>query len=107
MDSKDGEDLLGGLYALQDEVEDWRNRRFGDVPIDTVFRKFVEEVGELSKSISTGNYQNFREELGDCVIMLLGLAAARGASLASCVLQKWETVKQRGMPSPGEPRKVE
>ena len=55
--------------------------------------KFMEEVGELSKSIN--KQTDVRDDIGDCLVVLTILAAQKGTSLQECLAMAYADIKDR------------
>lgn len=57
--------------------------------------KLTEEVGELANSVATDKPEEFRDAIGDCVVVLTILAAQGGISIEHCIEGAYETIKDR------------
>ena len=61
----------------------------------TQYLKFIEEAGELSKSMLENDKTEIKDALGDCVITLVILAAQLGYSLEACTEIAYNEIKNR------------
>lgn len=57
--------------------------------------KLTEEVGELAHSVAKDKPEEFRDAIGDCVVVLTILAAQGGVSIEHCIEGAYETIKDR------------
>lgn len=63
--------------------------------IDAAFKKFIEEVGELSKALNYESTLDIGYEMADVLLTLLGLAARCDIDVQSMTTAKWQIVKDR------------
>jgi NTP pyrophosphatase (non-canonical NTP hydrolase) len=66
------------LEAFQKQIEDIYFDRDNDRGVAGTFMWFVEEVGELSTAIRSGNEADKLEEFADCLAWLATLASLTG-----------------------------
>lgn len=65
----------------------------GDQKTQTL--KLQEEVGELAKAILNKNQEELIDALGDCVVVLVNLAALSALKLEDCVNSAYSVIKNR------------
>lgn len=61
----------------------------------TQYLKLMEEMGELSMSILKQNEDEFRDAIGDCVVVLTNLAKLKGYSIEDCINGSYEVIAKR------------
>lgn len=59
------------------------------------FLKLLEEVGELSEAIQKGNQADFKDAIGDCVVVLTNLAAIEGEHIEYCINSAYSVIAKR------------
>ncbi|MDQ3210264.1 MAG: pyrophosphohydrolase [Actinomycetota bacterium] len=69
------------LSDLQSKMRDTYLERDAQRGRDATFRWLVEEVGELAKSLRTGDRANLEHEFGDVLAWLASLANIEGIDL--------------------------
>ena len=57
------------------------------------FAKLVEEVGEMAGNLSRG--KDIKDDIGDCLVVLTGIAKLSGTSLEDCWEVAWNDIKYR------------
>ena len=57
--------------------------------------KLMEEVGELSRAILKENNEEFRDAIGDCVVVLTNLAALKNYKIETCVNDAFTVIANR------------
>jgi len=57
------------------------------------FAKLVEEVGEIAGNLSRG--RDIKDDIGDCLVVLTGLAKLSNTSLDKCWEVAWNDIKDR------------
>jgi len=83
---------LGGTLGL---IKKWhydRNLIHGATDKDQVC-KLIQELGELSDNVCKGN--DIRDDIGDCIVVLVNIAERNGVSLTECVKQAYNDIKDR------------
>lgn len=55
--------------------------------------KLIQEVGELSDNVCKGN--DIRDDIGDCIVVLVNIAERNGVSILECVEQAYNDIKDR------------
>lgn len=55
--------------------------------------KLIQEVGELSDNVCKG--RDIRDDIGDCIVVLVNLAERHGVSLTECVEMAYNDIKDR------------
>lgn len=59
------------------------------------FVKLIEEVGELAEAIAKGKEHQFKDSIGDVIVVLTILAEQNGFLIESCIEQAWDEIKDR------------
>ena len=80
-----------------DNIRRWaaaRNLIQGSYPAAQMVR-LREEVGELSDAITSGDDAEYKDAIGDCVVVLTIMAAQRGLNIEDCIASAWEEIKDR------------
>ena len=80
-----------------DNIRRWaaaRNLIQGSYPSAQLI-KLHEEVGELSDAITSGDDVEYKDAIGDCVVVLTIMAAQRGLNIEDCIAAAWEEIKDR------------
>lgn len=78
-------------------VEDWAAERKLSDPdhssAQTQALKFFSEAGELADNLAKG--KDIRDDVGDCVVVLIIIARLAGTTLAECLAMAYEDIKDR------------
>jgi NTP pyrophosphatase (non-canonical NTP hydrolase) len=61
----------------------------------TQYLKLQEEAGELAKALLKNDEPEIIDALGDCVVVLVNLAALKGYNLESCINAAYEVISKR------------
>lgn len=81
-------------------IRDWAEEKGiylrGDAK--TQFVKLLEEVGELSQSILKQNDLEFKDAIGDCVVVLTNLAKLNGYNIEDCINSAYEVIEKEKVP---------
>ena len=83
------------LLVLFELVKGWhydRNLIHGANDKDQVC-KLIQEVGELSDNVCKG--RDIRDDIGDCIVVLVNIAERHGVSITDCLEQAWNDIKDR------------
>jgi NTP pyrophosphatase (non-canonical NTP hydrolase) len=59
------------------------------------FLKLLEEVGELSHAIQKNDVEEFKDAIGDVIVVLTIMAAQREIDVEDCIDHAWEQIKDR------------
>lgn len=70
---------------IQQQIKQWREKKFPDADVWDIYRKLLEEVGELAEALSRGYLENERLELGDVGVVLMGIADGIGIDLIEAI----------------------
>ncbi len=76
-------------------VSQWhhdRNLIEGATSKDQVL-KLIQEVGELSDSVC--KQQDVKDDIGDCLVILINIAEREGTTLEECLAIAYEDIKDR------------
>ena len=57
--------------------------------------KLLEEVGELAGAIANNNTEAMKDAIGDCCVVLAGMAAQENMLLEECCEAAWAEIKDR------------
>jgi NTP pyrophosphatase (non-canonical NTP hydrolase) len=55
--------------------------------------KLIQEVGELSDSVC--KQQDVKDDIGDCLVILINIAEREGTTLEECLQVAYEDIKDR------------
>ena len=83
------------LLADTHNVKQWhydRNLIAGSTDKDQ-FLKLIQEMGELSDNICKG--RDIRDDIGDCLVVLINIAERNGLSLTECLSVAYDDIKHR------------
>lgn len=78
-----------------EQIKDWhhaRNLIEGSTDKDQVC-KLIQEVGELSDNVCKG--RDIRDDIGDCIVVLVNIAERNGLSLTECCQVAYNDIKDR------------
>ena len=67
--------------------------KYHDIQAQTM--KLMEEVGETVKAIAYKDSQGVMDGIGDCVVVLIVLAAQHDMTLEECLEHVWDEIKDR------------
>jgi len=68
---------------------------YENTTVDHQIEKPQEEIAELEEAIEIGNMGDVKLELGDCLVVLINIAAKMGISLERCGILAYEKIKTR------------
>ena len=83
------------MEQLINKVSQWhhdRNLIDGATSKDQVL-KLVQEVGELSDSVC--KQQDVKDDIGDCLVILINIAEKENTTLEECLAVAYEDIKDR------------
>ena len=83
------------LVELIEKVKQWHHERnliHGATDKDQVC-KLIQEVGELSDNVCKG--RDIRDDIGDCIVVLVNIAERNGISITDCCEQAYNDIKDR------------
>ena len=83
------------MKELMHSVVQWhhdRNLIDGATDKDQVC-KLIQEVGELSDNVCKG--KDIKDDIGDCMVVLINIAERNGTNLEECLYQAWNDIKDR------------
>lgn len=83
------------IEKLIQKIEQWAHERNLILGSDTKSQtlKLMAEAGELADSINKGT--DARDDIGDCIVVLIILAAQKGYELSECIAYAYEDIKDR------------
>ena len=79
-------------------VEEWGEEKglIGDkANPDRQMLKLIEEVGETARALAYGDQEGLKDGIGDCVVVLIVLAAQHDKTLEECLEHVWDEIKDR------------
>lgn len=78
-------------------IREWAKERglYEKGNVKTQFLKLNEEIGELSRSILKDNYDEYKDAIGDIVIVLTNMAYMTETSIEECINGAYEEIKNR------------
>ena len=85
------EDLIDYIELIKQWHHD-RNLIDGATDKDQVC-KLIQEVGELSDNVCKG--RDIRDDIGDCIVVLVNIAERHGVSLTECCKVAYNDIKDR------------
>lgn len=71
-----------------------RNLVEGSTPEKQVL-KLVEECGEMAAALARNKMPEFKDGIGDQVVVLTILAWQKGVYIEDCIFQAWDEIKDR------------
>ena len=83
------------MERLIEKISQWhrdRNLIEGATSKDQVL-KLIQEVGELSDSVC--KKQDVKDDIGDCLVILINIAEREGTNLEECLAVAYEDIKDR------------
>ena len=83
------------MIDLINKVVEWhedRNLIDGATDKDQVL-KLIQEVGELSDSVC--KQQDVKDDIGDCLVILINIAARNSTNLQECLEVAYDDIKDR------------
>ena len=80
------------LIELVSRLHHDRNLIEGATSKDQVL-KLIQEVGELSDSVC--KQQDVKDDIGDCLVILINIAEREGTTLEECLAVAYEDIKDR------------
>ncbi len=78
-------------------IRDWAETRglIESGNVNTQFIKLAEETGELSRAILKNDSIEFKDAIGDCVIVLNNMAAMKGLRIEECINSAYQEIANR------------
>lgn len=78
-------------------IREWAEERglYEKGNVKTQVLKLNEEIGELSKSILKDNYEEYKDAIGDIVIVLTNMAHMTETSIEECINSAYQQIKNR------------
>ena len=68
---------------------------YENTTVEDQIEKLMEEVLELEEAIEIGNMGEVKLELGDCLVVMINIAAKMGISLEMCGYLAYEKIRTR------------
>ena len=78
-------------------IREWAHERgiLDQGNVKTQIIKLYEEAGELSQAVLKKDKKEFRDAIGDCVVVLTSLAALGGTSIEHCIDTAYREISNR------------
>lgn len=78
-------------------IRNWAEQKgiYDKGDIKTQYIKLQEEAGELAQSILKSDKAEFKDAIGDCVIVLTNLATLGGITIEDCINSAYEVISSR------------
>tara|TARA_R110002153_G_scaffold226486_1_gene379150 strand:- start:928 stop:1230 length:303 start_codon:yes stop_codon:yes gene_type:complete len=78
-------------------IRDWANEKgiYDKGDTKTQYVKLSEEMGELAVSILKNDEPEFKDAIGDCVVVLTNLAHLKGYTIEECINGAYNVIKER------------
>lgn len=78
-------------------IRDWAQEKgiYDKGDAKTQFVKLSEEMGELAQSILKSNDAEFKDAIGDCVVVLTNLAQLQGVKIEDCINGAYDVIAKR------------
>jgi NTP pyrophosphatase (non-canonical NTP hydrolase) len=84
------------IRDLFDLVEEWgRERNLHNHPPETQLEKLYEEVAELEKALEDSDIREIEDGIGDCMVVLVQLAACAELDAPTCLLRAYIEIRNR------------
>lgn len=97
--------LSSGLAAIQDAIATWSHRNFDPIDLPASTLGLLEEAGEVARAVLKqyqeirGTWEEWQEEIkkeiGDVFIKLCDVSDRAGLEIEDCIIDRWESVRQR------------
>jgi len=80
-----------------EQVREWAEARglYAKGDVKTQFVKLMEEAGEVARAVIKNDDKEFKDGLGDMVVVLVNLAHIYGTSLEECLALAYAEIKNR------------
>jgi NTP pyrophosphatase (non-canonical NTP hydrolase) len=85
--------LTNEFQPIRDWAQDKGIYEKGDAK--TQFIKLSEEMGELAMSLLKKNDEEFKDAIGDCVVVLTNLAKLNGHNIEDCINGSYDVIAKR------------
>jgi hypothetical protein len=82
---------------ILNRIDQWGRDRniIGGSSAKDQFPKLIEEVGELASGVAKQNIDMIRDGIGDTIVVLTMIAGNAGLSIAECLDQAYNEIKDR------------
>lgn len=80
-----------------ESIREWAKERglYEKGNVKTQFLKLNEEIGELSRSILKDDYEEYKDAIGDIVVVLTNMAHMTDTTIEECVNGAYQQIKNR------------
>jgi NTP pyrophosphatase (non-canonical NTP hydrolase) len=80
-----------------ESIRDWAKERglYEKGNVKTQFLKLNEEMGELSRSILKDDYEEYKDAIGDMVVVLTNMAHMTNTTIEECINGAYQQIKNR------------
>jgi NTP pyrophosphatase (non-canonical NTP hydrolase) len=78
-------------------IRDWAENKgiYSKGDPKTQYIKLCEEIGELAQSILKQDEAEFKDAIGDCVVVLTNLAKLKGYTIEECINGSYDVIAKR------------
>ena len=78
-------------------IREWASERgiYSNGDVKTQYIKLMEEAGELGQAILKDNEAEFKDAIGDMVVVLTNLAHLGNTTIEECITGAWNELKNR------------
>lgn len=78
-------------------IRDWAEEKgiYAKGDPKTQYIKLCEEMGELAMSLLKANEPEFKDAIGDCVVVLTNLAKLNGHNIEDCINGSYDVIAKR------------
>ena len=82
---------------LAENIAEWGRQRGITINGDPQGQalKLVSEVGELCDNLAKRRYDRAKDDIGDCIVVLIMISELIDSDLQECLLTAWEDIKDR------------
>mgnify|MGYP003145735733 CR=1 FL=1 len=84
-----------GLLVAEPNIRSIDNYAYNYNDVQAQTMKLMEEVGETVKAIAYKDSQGVMDGIGDCMVVLIVLAAQHNMTLEECLEHVWDEIKDR------------
>lgn len=90
------------MNELIANINEWQNKTFPESDEISKFNKLIKEIKELGNALEYGPIDPIKNEIADCMILLIGIAGSLEIDPIDAVKRKHEVNKQRQWGKPDE-----
>lgn len=83
------------MNKLQANIQHWQKKTFPNSDSAAKYNHLIKETLELKEALINKDHKNIREELADCMILLIGIAGCNNIDITEAASEKMEINKNR------------